>query len=350
MAGMERVPLQSISLRQNAVTIRDVAREAHVAVGTASRVLTGSPRVRQETRERVLAVAERLGYRPNPTARALAKGKTNTLGVLVPFFFTRQNHVEIVRGIQAGIAEYDYSLVIHSVERPEQARAQFATLIRSGRVDGLVVVSLDGNVIDHDTVHASFPILYVDSVHEGLPALVPNHEHGAYLATHHLIQVHAHESIAFVDRPQDPVSQAHSAARRLGFLAAFREHRLEPNPHAMVIEDYTAEGGYAAARRLLDLPSPPTAFVCASDLQAIGVMRAARELSLRVGHDLGIVGYNDVLIAEYLGLSTVHVPSFQIGRDAVGTLLVLMDGQQQETSVRYIEPRLVTRTSCGCGE
>jgi DNA-binding LacI/PurR family transcriptional regulator len=146
------------------------------------------------------------------------------------------------------------------------------------------------------------------------------------------------------------VSQAHSAARRLGFLAAFRAERLEPNPHAMVIEDYTAEGGYAAARRLLDLPSPPTAFVCASDLQAIGVMRAARELGLRVGRDVAIVGYNDAMIAEYLGLSTVHIPSFQIGREAVATVLAMLDGQQPDFEISFTEPRLVTRTSCGCGE
>jgi DNA-binding LacI/PurR family transcriptional regulator len=347
---MKRQPQGSISLQQSAVTIRDVAREANVAVATASRVLTGSPKVRPETRERVLAVAERLGYRPNPTARALARGKTNTLGVLVPFFFTRQNYVEIVRGIQAGISEYDYSLVIHSVERPEQARSQFASLAKAGRVDGLIIVSLDGSVIDHEAIESPIPVLYVDSNREGLPALVPDHERATHLATLHLIEVHGHKNIAFIDRPQDPVSQAHSAARRLGFLAAFRAASLEPNPHAMVTEDYTAEGGYAAARRLLDLSSPPTAFVCASDLQAIGVMRAARELGLKVGHDLGIVGYNDVLIAEYLSLSTVHVPSFQLGRDAVSTLLSMLDDRQPDVQVRYIESRLVTRTSCGCGE
>ena len=298
----------------------------------------------------MLAVAERLGYRPNPTARALARGKSNTLGVLVPFFFTRQNYVEIVRGIQAGVAEYDYSLVIYSVDRAEQARSQFAALAKSGRVDGLIIVSLDASVIDHEAVDSRLPVLYVDSARGGLPALVPDHEGATLAATRHLIEVHGHESIAFIDRPQDPVSQAHSASRRLGFLAAHRAARLKPNPHAMVTEDYTAEGGYAAARRLLDLPSPPTAFVCASDLQAIGLMRAARELGLRIGRDLAVIGYNDVLIAEYLGLSTVHVPSFQMGREAVAVLLSMLDGKPADVRVKYVESRLVTRTSCGCGE
>jgi DNA-binding LacI/PurR family transcriptional regulator len=337
------------SLRHSAVTIRDVAREAHVALGTASRVLTGAPNVRPETRGRVLEVAERLGYRPNPTARALAKGKTNTLGVLAPFFFTRQNYVETVRGIQAGIAEYDYSLVVYSIDRPEQARSHLASLARSPRVDGLIVVALDAGLLDDDVMPKAFPTLCVDTLREGLPALLANHERGVYYATRHLIG-HGHHEIAFVDRPQDPITHASSAVRRVGFLQAFEEAGLTPRSSTMVIEGYMAEGGYVAARRLLDLSTPPTAFVCASDLQAIGVMRAARELGLRVGSDVAIVGYNDVGIAEYLGLTTVHVPSFEIGREAVGALLAILDGSWQEPMPRYVEPKLVVRTSCGCGE
>ena len=345
---MQEVPPRSTYLRQSAVTIRDVARGAKVAVGTASRVFSGSPRVSPETRERVLAVAESLGYRPNPTARALARGKTNTIGVLVPFFFTRQNHVEIVRGIQAGIADYEYSLAIHSVERQEQARAQSAEFIRSGRVDGLIIVSMAASVVGDEVRERSLPMLCVDTVVPGLPALVPDHEKGAYLATKHLLDEHQHRGIAFIDRPQDPVSHAHSHARERGFRKAHEEAGRQPDPQVIVLEEYTPEGGYRAARRLLDLPVPPTAFVCASDLQAIGVIRAARELNLRVGRDVAIVGYNDVMIAEYLGLSTVHIPSFRIGRDAVAALLAL--DVNVEASLTYVEPRLVMRTSCGCGE
>jgi DNA-binding LacI/PurR family transcriptional regulator len=343
---MERVPPKTTYLRQSAPTIRDVAREANVAVGTASRVLTGSPRVTAETRERVLAVAARLGYRANPTARALARGKTNALGVLVPFFFTRQNHVEIVRGIQAGISEFDHSLAVHSVETPEQARTQFAAFNRPGRVDGLIVVSLAADLIEAEPRNDALPILCVDTVVPGLPSISPDHEKGTYLATSHLIEAHAHRAIAFIDRPQDPVSHAISPARHAGFVGAHEDAGLAVRPDLVVIEDYTSEGGYRAARRLLDIPEAPSAFVCASDLQAIGVLKAARELNLRVGRDLAIVGYNDVLIAEYLGLTTVHVPSFQIGREAVAQLLA----QTGEDASNLVAPRLVMRTSCGCGE
>jgi LacI family transcriptional regulator len=347
---MEGVPPRSTYLRQSAVTIRDVAREANVALGTASRVFSGSPRVSPETRERVLAVAERLGYQPNPTARALARGRTNTLGVIVPFFFTRQNHIEIVRGVQAGIADYDYSLAIHSIERPEQARAQFRAFTRAGRVDGLLIVSLAASLIADDLEEVSLPMLCVDTVVPGLASLTPDHEMGAYLGTRHLIDVHKHKVIAFVDRPQDRVSHANSPERERGFRRAHEEAGLAPDAQVMVLEEYTPDGGYRAARRLLDLQTPPSAFVCASDLQAIGVMRAARELGLRVGRDIAIVGYNDALIAEYLGLSTIHIPSFQIGRDAVSALLAMAEGRAAAPVVDHLVPRLVTRTSCGCGE
>jgi DNA-binding LacI/PurR family transcriptional regulator len=347
---VERVPPKTTYLRQGAPTIRDVAKEANVALGTASRVLTGSPRVKPQTRERVLEVAARLGYRPNPTARALARGKTNTIGVLVPFFFTRQNHVEVVRGVQAGISEFDYSLAIHSVETPEQARAQFASFNGRGRIDGLIIVSLDANVIVDEPRNEDLPILCVDTSVPGLPGFSPDHEKGSFLATNHLIDVHGHRALAFVDRPQDSVSHAISPARHQGFLRAHRRASLPVRPELTVVEDYTPDGGYRAARRLLDLPAPPTAIVCASDLQAIGVLRAARELNLSVGRDLAIVGYNDVIISEYLGLTTVHVPSFEIGRAAVATLLALAAGEQHQDSPSLVEPRLVLRTSCGCGE
>ena len=350
MVAMARVPPKTTYLRQVAPTIRDVAREANVAVGTASRVLTGSPRVRPETRERVQAVAARLGYHPNPTARALARGKTNTLGVLVPHFFTRQNHVEVVRGVQAGISEYDYSLAIHSVDSPEQARAQFAAFNRAGRVDGLIIVSLAANVISDEPRNDALPILCVDTSVPGLPGISPDHEKGALLATSHLVEVHGHKAIAFIDRPQDSVSHTISPARHSGFLKAHESADLPVKPEMAVIEDYTPEGGYRAARRLLDLPAAPTAFVCSSDLQAIGVLRAARELNLRVGRDIAIVGYNDVQIAEYLGLTTVHVPSFQIGREAVADLLAIASGEPRPDTSTLVEPRLVMRTSCGCGE
>src|SRR3972149_3640801 len=144
-------------------TIRDVAREAGVGIGTVSRVLNESRHVSAQTRRRVLDAIERLGFRPDRMARGLVKGATQTIGVLVPFF-TKHYFLEILRGIEQSASASDYSLIVYNVERREQALAHLDFLAKTRRVDGLVVIALSGKLVSREYAgEAPFPLVWVDT-------------------------------------------------------------------------------------------------------------------------------------------------------------------------------------------
>jgi DNA-binding LacI/PurR family transcriptional regulator len=333
-------------MRQGNPTIRDVAREAGVGIGTASRVLSESRHVRAETRQRVLEAVERLGFRPSRMAQGLAKGRTQTLGVLVPFF-TKHYFLEILRGVEHSASAHDYSLVVYNVERAREALAHLDFLRKTRRVDGLVVIALsDGLIAEAYGEMPAFPIVGIDTRIKGAASLLPDHRKGMYLAVRHLARL-GHERIALIDRPQDPVCRAVSGERREGYMRACKAARLSVPDGYQVVADYSQRGGYDAARRLLTLRQPPTALACASDLQAIGVLRAVQERGLRVGDDVSVTGYHDVELAQYIGLTTVRIPASDMGASAVSLLVDILAGRPCERQVITFSPRLVVRRSSG---
>ncbi|MBI2912378.1 MAG: LacI family DNA-binding transcriptional regulator [Chloroflexi bacterium] len=333
-------------MRSGKPTIRDVARQAGAGVGTVSRVLNENRHVSIETRRRVLEAIDHLGFRPDRTARGLVKGTTQTLGVLVPFF-TKHYFLEILRGIQQSVSANDYSLIVYNVERPEQAVAHLDFLAKTRRVDALVIIALGGRLIAEVYGETPpIPIAGVDTEVLGATNLLPDHETGMYLAIRHLAQL-GHERIALIDRPQDPVSGTVSAARQKGYVKACKQAGLAvPEPYR-VLADYSQEGGYEAARRLLELAQPPTALACASDLQAIGAMKAVEERGLRVGGEVAVTGYHDVELAKYVGLTTVRVPAADMGEAAASLLARILAGRTAEIAATSFSPELVVRRSCG---
>ena len=348
LTDMESVPGGTPRSRKGGrPTIRDVAREAGVGIGTVSRVLNDDRRVSPGTRHRVMAVIRRLRFRPSTAARGLVKGRTQTLGVLVPFF-TKHYFLEILRGIEQALAGTDYSLIIYSVERPEQASAHLSFLSRVHRVDGLIVIALSGRAVATGCRRLArrCPVVAIDANLGGAMNLLPDHELGMYLAVKHLIGL-GHERIALVDRPEDPVFGTITEARRQGYRRAFREAGLSLRGPRVVIADYSQEGGYEAVGRLLAARRPPTAVACASDLQAVGALRAVEEAGLRVGADIAVTGYHDVELARYVGLTTVHLPAFEMGEVSAGLLLSILTGRQAAEQPTLPPPYLVVRASCG---
>jgi LacI family transcriptional regulator len=329
------------------VTIREVAREAGVGVGTVSRVLSGSSKVGDATRANVMKVIERLGYRPSRIARSLAKGTTGAIGVVIPFF-TQHYFLEILRGIQTKASESDYSLVVHNMESPEQLKSLLAADVLRERVDGLIVVAIDPADIEGVPSLASLPMVCVDTELRGATAILPDHAAGTYLSTKHLIG-HGHKRLALIDRPQYPVSNTTIALRRLGFLRACREAGLGDDDQVLETAAYSPEGGYSSANAMLETPEPPTGFICASDVQAIGVMRAVAEAGRSLGTEAAVIGYHDVDLAQYACATSVHLPAFEMGSQALESLTKAIAGSSEGAPERIVfHPSLTVRASCGC--
>ena len=298
---------------EHGVTISDVAREAGVGVGTVSRVLNKSSRVSDATRQKVLRVMEELDYVPNPFARRLSLGRTLTLAVIVPFF-TRPSFVERLRGVEAAIAETEYDLVLYNVETVSKRDQCFQSVPRPERIDGLLILSLSLSDEHADHFRASgVPTVAVDNQHINLPRVVVDDVEGGYEATRHLIDL-GHERIGFVgDTYPNAFNFTSSYHRYMGYGKSLAEAGIADRPEYYETGEHGMDVARGLAHRLLSFEQPPTAIVAASDTQAMGVLEAARDRGIAVPDELSVVGYDDIEIAEYLDLTTIHQPLFESG-------------------------------------
>jgi LacI family transcriptional regulator len=328
------------------VTIADVAAHAGVGAGTVSRVLNDSPRVSDSTRARVLAAIELLDYRPNPLARGLSRGRCQTLGVVVPFF-THASAVERLRGVAAALDGSRYDLVLFNVESPVHRDEHFATLTRRDRADGLLIMSLPPPPQSLARLaEAGVPVVLLDASRRGVPAVVTDDVEGGRLATHHLLAL-GHEWIAFIgDDPDDPLGFTAGSSREAGFRQTMTEAGLR------IPAGYVRHGPHvrAIARRLteqlLARRDRPTAVFASSDVQALGVLEAARAAGLDVPGEVSVVGFDDIEVSGYAGLTTVRQPLFESGKVAARILLdALEDGHLPEPREHRLGLELVERST-----
>lgn len=328
-------------------TIRDVAREAGVGVGTVSRVLGGQPRVAPATREKVDAAIARLGYHPNAAAQALSKQRTDTLEVAVPLV-TRDFYVEVLRGIEIALDGSGYSLLIRTIERAEDRTRVFAALAVPGRADGAIIVSQTPTpALVQRLAAEQVPAVLIDGLHRRLPSLAVDHESAAERAVQHLIDL-GHQQIAYVDHAATPFAQGSPAGRRRGYRAALAAAQLPSRTGYEITTEFNAAGGEAALTELLAQPVPPTAVFVGSDTQAAGVLTAARHIGVRVPEDLAVIGYNDIDLARYLDLTTVRVPMREMGKQGVAMLMKAIEQPSlPHASASLLRAELVVRGSSG---
>jgi LacI family transcriptional regulator len=322
-------------------TISEVARHAGVGIATVSRVLNGSPAVREETRQRVLDAIADLGYAPNPAARALSTGRTLSVGVVAPFF-TRPSVMERLRGISHVLAGAGYRLVLFDVERPGQEWESFRTL--PGGLDGLLSISLCPPEADLARFEAAgMPVVLVDHADQRLPGVYTDDVAGGRLAAEHLLEL-GHRRIAFIgDYEHNHHGFTSSAMRRSGYEQALAAAGFAADPQLVRRATHGREPAAALTRELLALEEPPTAIFAASDTQATGALAAAEALGVDVPRDLSVVGYDDIELARYAGLTTVAQPLEESGVRGAELLLAALEGAA--TVGRQLPVELVIRST-----
>ncbi|MEI7770169.1 MAG: LacI family DNA-binding transcriptional regulator [Chloroflexales bacterium] len=328
-----------------AATIRDVARHAGVGLGTVSRVLNDSPLVSPVTRKRVLDAIAELRYAPSQIARSFASGKTLTVSAIAPFF-TRPSVVERLRGIESRLTDSGYSLVVFNVETVARRDACLLDISRHDRSDGVLIISLTPREDELMALHeAGSPVALVDASAAGIFGVRIDDVYGGELAVRHLIDL-GHRRIGFVGDSIDQVREFNftsSRDRHRGYMNMLAAAGVAPRPE---LQRHGVHGRLEArllARELLQLSDPPTAIFAASDTQAMGVLEAARDLGVRVPADLSIVGFDDIDVAEYLGMTTVRQPLFMSGRRGVELLLRLIGGEEPEIQSELLPIDLVVR-------
>jgi LacI family transcriptional regulator len=325
------------------VTIADVAALAGVGRGTVSRVLNDRPNVDPETRARVLAAIKTLDFVPSQTARRLSLRRTQTVAVILPFL-TRPSAVERLRGIELALAAAEYDLIVFNVETVERRQAVFQELPRPERVDGVIIVSLSPHESEVERIERSgLPTVLVDAHHRAFARVVADDVLGGRLVAQHLIGL-GHRRIGFVgDIPRTPMAFTSSRLRFAGMRKAVIEAGLQLPGNLVGIGDHTRHQASQLATRMLMARLPPTGIVCASDTQAAGVLEAASQLGLSVPGDLSVTGYDDLELADHLGLTTIHQPLFDSGIRAVQRLLRMLDGGAPEPLREVQDINLVVR-------
>ncbi len=296
------------------ITIHDVARVAGVGIGTVSRVINNSTNVKPMTREKVLHAIAQLDYRPNPIARSMISKRTGSIGVVVPFF-TRFFFIEVLRGTEAALAQLGRDLVLYNVETNAQRDRYFTELPMHRKVDGLLILSLTPEDATASTfAEKGMPVVLVDAYSPYLHSLVIDNVKGAYQAVKCLIEK-GHRRIGFINGIVEGNFKFNQANDRLiGLHRAFGEAGLLFEPELVLATEWNRQGGKEAATQLLSQKNRPTAIFAASDVQAVGVLDAARACKLQVPADLSIIGFDGIEVSELLEISTIQQPMQQMGQ------------------------------------
>lgn len=336
--------------------IRDLARECGVSVATVSRALNGHPEVSASTRAQVWAVARRLGYQPSQSARALVRGRSDTVGLLWDTGYENggRRHPflqDLMTGIKQALGENGRHLLLLNVIGRHDDRQLYLETVRQHQLDGVIMMGVDSRLPSISALTASgLPCVAFDQPLVGPHAsyVASDNQAGAAEAVRHLYAL-GHRRIATITGPPELMP---AAARLAGFRDATEELGLTRPAGYEQLGDFFLDSGYAAGRRLAALPQRPTAVFAAGDEMAIGALHAFADLGIATPDEIAVVGFDDIESAGLVrpALTTVAQDPQRLGSAAVHLLLDLVAGSAARAPVpppRTVPTRLVIRGSCG---
>jgi LacI family transcriptional regulator len=342
--------------------IKDLARECGVSVATVSRALNGHPEVSVETRRQIQQAAERLGYRPSQSARALVRGRSDAVGLLWDSRYETvgRRHpflLSLLVGIKQALNDTGRHLILLNVDVDRQGPRAYLETAREFQLDGVIVMGLDGHLPAVQALFESgLPCVAVDADIAGPRSgyVTSDNRAGAVEAVRHLYAL-GHRRIATITGPLELMP----AVNRLkGFEQAVGELGLDVPDSYIQSGDFFMDSGYACGTRLAKLPKSrrPTAVFVAGDEMALGAMHAFADAGLEVPGDIAVVGFDDIEAAGLVrpALTTVAQDTLSLGAAAIDTLLALVKTKDTADaappSMPVLTPtRLVVRQSCGAG-
>lgn len=324
-------------------TIYDVAELAGVSITTVSRMLNAPEKVNPETRERILIAIDSLGFVPKAEARARALRRTGYIGVITPFF-TAPSFVQRLRGIASALSSKNYGLVIYTVDSGDRLQGFLSSLPLTGNLDGLIILSLPvGDPEAQRLVEHHLPTVLIEYPNPKLSSVEIDDVQGGRLAANYLLNK-GHRRIAFLGDTELHEYSIHPISQRLvGFRQALQEAGVDLPDELVRLAPYSEKQTRGVAADLLKLPEPPTAVFAATDIQALGVLKAARRFNLKVPEQLAIVGFDDLDLAEYADLTTIRQHLDESGRLAVEILLAHIDSPDRPTRHVNLPLKLIER-------
>lgn len=332
-------------MQKRIVTIKDVARESGVNISTVSRALNDSYGVHPETREHVIAVAERLHYRINRVARGLATGRSHTLALIVadirnPFF------AELARGAEDAARSGGCDLVLCNSDLNSAKQMQYVQSLLEKRVDGILMSSVAEftRAQQEQLAATGVPIVLLNqsAASKSFSTVSSDNVRGGALAAEHLLGL-GHLRIAHLTGPRH---HGNLTDRARGFVQKLRTSSASVS---VLHGENSFAGGHALARRLMEKEPDITAIFAGNDLMAFGVVRALLDMGRRVPDDVSLIGFDNVEVASVVHppLTTIHQPKYELGRAAAEILLRLArEKDRSAPEYRILGVELVERQSC----
>jgi LacI family transcriptional regulator len=326
------------------VTLKAVAAHLGLSAGTVSAVLNDAPSAKhipKHTRERILAAATKLDYRPNFFARSLRKRRTLTIGVMAHEIGDGYGS-SVIAGIESGARQKDYFFLTGVHRHDPQLFERYCRLLLQRGAEGIITV--DYNLAHSLPVPAVAVPGHMDN--EGVTNIVLDHHSAAQLALGHLRDL-GHRKIAILRGHPESADSNH---RWNAVQAVAREMAIELDPELVVQIDSTDSSpnvGYPYGKQLLEKHKPFTALFAYNDISAIGAIRAFQEAGFRVPEDISVVGFDDIPAAAFHhpSLTTVRQPLQKMGEIAVGILISRIEGEKDQPREISVQPEIVVRAS-----
>lgn len=324
-------------------TIYDIAKEAGVSIATVSRVFNNSQSVSEKTRKKILAIADSKGYHPKAFAQGLARKNTKIIMALVPvisnYFF-----MEVLGGIQDKLVVTDYDLNIYNIKSSTDLFEQIEYVLKKGMADGYLFISIHLTEKEWKGLEKyDVPITLMDEYYADFDSVSVDNVEGAYTATNYLIS-QKHQKIAMLSA--NPNSKP-SRDRISGFKRAIEDAGLMTYKEMLVTGDdnyrdgFSEKSGYQAMVKILKDPNKPNAIFCASDIQAVGALKAMRDFNFHIP----LISFDDLQMSQYLGLSTMRQPMYDMGSLAISKLIDRIGNPNRMVSHTVFSPELVVRNS-----
>ena len=343
----DQIVLPSPNRRPKRATLEDVAHHAGVSVSAVSKVVRNAYGVSDAMREKVSKSISAIGYRPNAGARAM-RGKSYTVGIALPEL-TSPLLPEIAQAVGEFLEDTPYQdIIVSCTAEPKQEKKAIEALV-DRQVDGVILIAPWMEIEWVETLAQSIPTVVVARMGLGkhFDSVTDDAFRGAVTMVSYLVNL-GHTKIAHVGAPsgglEPPFVLSHTS-RQEGYEYAMKSNGLQPE---VIISKYSEDGGYTAGLELLSRPNRPTAIFAGADVAALGVMKAADQLGLRVPDDVSITGYDDIFAAGLhgIGLTTMDQHGTELGKMSAELMLSRLDGRT-ESLYRMDVPSLVERTSAG---
>lgn len=310
-------------------TIRDVAKAAGVSIATVSKVFNGYQDINHETKAKILAVAKELDYAPNMAARTLSSKKQQTIALILnELNFTRKSTMpmEVLNGVYKFTEQSDYEFVFYGTSTEKQEGKTFHQFCSEHNISGAVIQGLKMTDPYYQEIQATnLPVVLIDIMMDNpnVGTVSIDNKAAAFEAVEYLID-NKHQKIAMINGSRDANVSIH---REAGYRAALKRHQLPVNEAYIQYANFDEDIAFLITKNLLENQKDVTAMFCASDVMAIGAMRAAKEMGKEVPEDLSIIGFDDIILANYVtpALTSVAQDMERIGFEAAELLTEIIN-------------------------